>query len=147
MIIFLEECKCRETIKCSFLYLTERVNSGSGGKIITNSSRKRYNRKYSDPCKQSLFISCKIKSVAKNPAIFHINVTPGKRGGERKSIVIETDMRSSLILEITILTIAATSIVQARPWSKSRSEHTCGSLGPGMYEIHSAYKLLTLILF
>lgn len=146
MIIFLDERKCRETIKCSFSYLTEHANSGSGDKVITNSSRKRYNRKYSDPRKQPLFINCKIKSVAENPAIFHINVTPGKRREERKSIVIETNMRSSLILGIAILTIAATSIVQAHP-SKTRSEHTCGSLGPGMCEIHSAYKLLILILF
>ncbi|XP_029169245.1 putative GPI-anchored protein pfl2 [Nylanderia fulva] len=39
-------------------------------------------------------------------------------------------MRSSLILQVTLLlTIAATSIVQAR--TIKSSEHTCGSLGPG----------------
>lgn len=129
-MIFFDEHKLRETIKCRFSHLAEPENSGSGGKVITNLSRKRYNRKYSDPRKQSVFINCKTKSATKKAATFHINVTPGRRGEEEKeSIVIETDMRSSLILGVTLLlTIAATSIVQART---TRSAHTCG-LGPGM---------------
>lgn len=84
IMIFLDEHKFRETIKCRFSYLAEHENSGSDGKVITNSSRKRYNRKYSDPRKQSVFINCKIKSTTEKAAIFHINVTPGRRGEEER---------------------------------------------------------------
>lgn len=125
------------------------MNSGSDNKVIINSSHKRCNRKYSGiskSSKQSLLIDCKIAALAKEPDGLSYKYKVRKKmrieKKERESIIVKTDMRSSLSLGAALLlTIAITSsIIQS-----CKSEHSCGHLGSGTLTAFKIYSLIVPI--